>query len=89
MEQIILEKINLEEMVTELLKGNNIYFRNDKNFIIVDSIDISCSGIIVRYDDNYNTEEFDANDLKSNHLEFFKKIEQGGKNEYIKNKKNS
>ena len=47
MEQIILEKINLEEMVTELLKGNNIYFRNDKNFIIVDSIDISCSGIIV------------------------------------------
>ena len=77
MEQIILEKINLEEMVTELLKGNNIYFRNDKNFIIVDSIDISCSGIIVRYDDNYNTEEFDANDLKSNYPEFFKKISRG------------
>ena len=77
MEQIILEKINLEEVVTELLKGNNVYFRNDKNFIIVDSIDISCSGIIVRYDDNYNTEEFEAKDLKSNYLEFFKKIARG------------
>lgn len=77
MEQIILEKINLEEVVTELLKGNNVYFRNDRNFIIVDSIDISCSGIDVRYDDNCNTEEFDANDLKSNHLEFFKKIARG------------
>ena len=30
MEQIILEKINLEEVVTELLKCNNVYFRNDK-----------------------------------------------------------
>ena len=77
MEQIILEKINLEEVVTKLLKGNNVYFRNDGNFMIVDSIDISCSGIIVRYDDNYNTEEFDANDLKSNYLEFFKKIARG------------
>ena len=77
MEQIILEKINLEEVVTELLKGNNVYFRNDRNFIIVDSIDISCSGIDVHYDDNYNIEEFDAHDLKSNHLEFFKKIVRG------------
>ena len=77
MEQIILEKINLEEVVTELLKGNNVYFRNDGNFIIVDSIDISCSGILVRYDYNDNTKEFNANDLKSNHLEFFKKIVRG------------
>ena len=77
MEQIILEKINLEEVVTELLKGNNVYFRNDGNFVIVDSIDISCNGIYVRYDYNDNAKEFDANDLKSNHLGFFKKISRG------------
>ena len=77
MEQVILEKINLEEVVTELLKGNNIYFKNDGNFIIVDSIVVSCSGIDVLYDYNDNTKEFDANDLKSNHLEFFKKIVRG------------
>ena len=35
MEQIILEKINLEEVVTELLKGNNVYFKNDGNFMII------------------------------------------------------
>ena len=77
MEQVILEKINLEEVVTELLKGNNVYFKNDGNFIIVDSIDISCSGIDIHYDYNDNIKEFDANDLKSNYLEFFKKTVRG------------
>ena len=77
MDQIILEKINLEEVVTELLKGNNVYFKNDGNFVIVDSIDISCNDIDVHYDYNDNIKEFDANDLKSNYLEFFKKIVRG------------